>query len=171
MNEKLRFWGLDAGKLARSYRCGDLTPVWAPDEDSEALRDLVRARVAAKQDQLRARHWLNKFLLRPGQRPPAAARAWTHLHLIWVSQMRFTQIAQESTRLDYLHEVEHTRERAGRLERVIVETVKLASPTLQEVFTDRCVRSTTSSPARPCCHARLSSAMAGALIRFSHTSH
>ena len=43
----------DALKLARSHRSGDLTAVWVPDEDSEALRDLVRQREAAKQDQLR----------------------------------------------------------------------------------------------------------------------
>ena len=126
----------DAEKLARSYRSGDLTAVWVPDAGSEALRDLVRAREAAKQDQLRARHRLNKFLLRSGQRPPAGVRAWTHLHLIWVSQIRFTQAAQESTRLDYLHEVEHMRERVVRLEQAIVEAVKLASPALQEVIKD-----------------------------------
>src|SRR5271169_3283876 len=126
----------DAEKLARSYRSGDLTAVWVPDEGSEALRDLVRAREAAKQDQLRARHRLNKFLLRSGQRPPAGVRAWTHLHLIWISQIRFTQVAQESTRLDYLHEVEHMRERVARLEQAIVEAVKLASPALQEVIKD-----------------------------------
>jgi len=56
----------DAEKLARCYRSGDLTAVWVPDEGSEALRDLVRAREAAKQDQLRARHRLGKFLLRSG---------------------------------------------------------------------------------------------------------
>ena len=54
----------DAVKLARSYRAGDLTPVWVPDAAHEALRDLVRARWAAKRDQLRARHRLSKFLLR-----------------------------------------------------------------------------------------------------------
>ena len=61
----------DAEKLARTHRSGDLTAVWVPDEGSEALRDLVRAREAAKQDQLRARHRLSKFLLRTGQRPAA----------------------------------------------------------------------------------------------------
>ena len=29
----------DAEKLARSYRAGDLTPVWVPDADHEALPD------------------------------------------------------------------------------------------------------------------------------------
>src|SRR5580700_1145914 len=67
----------DALKLARSHRSGDLTAVWVPDEDSEALRDLVRQREAAKQDQLRARHRLTKFLLRTGQRPPLGLKAWT----------------------------------------------------------------------------------------------
>jgi transposase len=41
----------DAEKLARCHRAGDLTPVWVPDEAHEALRDLIRAREAAKADQ------------------------------------------------------------------------------------------------------------------------
>jgi len=126
----------DAEKLARCYRSGDLTAVWVPDEGSEALRDLVRAREAAKQDQMRARHRLSKFLLRSGQRPPAGVRSWTRPYLIWVAQLRFTQPAQESTRQDYLHEVEHMRARVTRLEQAIMEAVKLASPALQQVIND-----------------------------------
>lgn len=34
-----------------------------PTEDDEALRDLVRAREDAKEDELRAKHRLSKFLL------------------------------------------------------------------------------------------------------------
>jgi transposase len=45
-------------------------------------------------------------------------------------------MAQESTRLDYLHEVEHMRERILRLEQAIAEAVKLASPAIQAVITD-----------------------------------
>jgi hypothetical protein len=32
---------------------------------------------------------------------------WTLSYLIWVAQIRFTQMAQEATRLNCLHEVEH----------------------------------------------------------------
>jgi transposase len=124
----------DAERLARSYRSGDLTAVWVPDEGSEALRDLVRAREAAKQDQLRARHRLSKFLLRSGQRPAAGMKAWTLGYMEWVRQLRFKQVAQESTRLDYVHEVEHMAERVKRLEQAITEAVKLASPEMQEVI-------------------------------------
>jgi transposase len=41
----------DAERLARSFRAGELTAVWVPDAAHEALRDLVRAREAAKADQ------------------------------------------------------------------------------------------------------------------------
>src|SRR5260370_2805098 len=84
---------LDAEKLARSYRSGDLTAVWVPDEGSEALRDLGRAREAAKQDQLRARHRLGKVLLGLGHRPPAGGLALGHLQLIWGSPIRLLQLA------------------------------------------------------------------------------
>ena len=113
----------DALKLARSYRAGDLTPVWVPNAAHEALRDLVRAREAAKKDQLRARHRLGKFLWRQGWRPPTAIKAWTQRHLTWVKTVHFEHAAQEATLLDYLHEVEHVADRIGRLERAIADAV------------------------------------------------
>jgi len=104
----------DAAKLARSYRSGDLTPVWVPDAAHEALRDLVRARWAAKRDQLRARHRLSKFLLRHGRRAPDSISAWTERYLQWVkTQVSFVHHAQELTLSDYLHEVEHAAARVA----------------------------------------------------------
>jgi transposase len=117
----------DALKLARSYRAGDLTPVWVPDGAHEALRDLVRAREAAKKDQLRARHRLGKFLLRHGRRPPTAMTAWTQAHLAWVkSAVHFDHAAQEATLLDYIREVEHVADRITRLEGAITAAVETA---------------------------------------------
>ena len=124
----------DALKLARSHRSGDLTAVWVPDEDSEALRDLVRQREAGKQDQLRARHRLTKFLLRTGQRPPLGLKAWTERYMRWLAQVRYTQPAQEVTRLDCMNEVEHMSARVKRLEEAILEVVKLAPQPMQELI-------------------------------------
>ena len=125
----------DALKLARSYRAGDLTPVWVPDAAHEALRDLVRAREAAKKDQLRARHRLGKFLLRQGRRPPTAMKAWTQGHLAWVkSAVHFEHAAQEATLLDYLHEVDHVAGRIERLERAIDAAVKTAPVRIRAVI-------------------------------------
>src|SRR5664280_3915410 len=123
----------DALKLARSHRSDDLTAVWVPDEGSEALRDLVRAREGAKQDQLRARHRLTKFLLRTGRRPPLGLKTWTERYLAWLHQIHYTQPAQEATLLDCLNEVQHMGERVKRLEKSIVEVIQLAPASMQEV--------------------------------------
>jgi transposase len=125
----------DALKLARTYRAGELTPVWVPDAAHEALRDLVRAREAAKKDELRARHRLNKFLLRHGRRPPMGVKPWTIKYLEWVRrEVHFEQMAQEATLLDYLHEVEHAAARIVRLDGAIEEAVKLAPPKMRAVI-------------------------------------
>src|SRR5881227_263407 len=89
----------DAEKLARHYRSGNLTPVWVPDAAHEALRDLVRAREDAKQDQLRAKHRLSKFLLRHGVRPPETVKkAWTQKYMVWMkSHVRFDPPALQAT--------------------------------------------------------------------------
>lgn len=124
----------DALKLARNYRAGELTPVWVPDAAHEALRDLVRAREAAKKDQLRARHRLDKFLLRHGRRP-MGVKPWTMKYLEWVKrEVHFEQTAQEATLLDYLHEVEHMGARIVRLDGAIEEAVKLAPSQMRGVI-------------------------------------
>jgi transposase len=124
----------DATRLARSFRSGDLTPVWVPDPAHEALRDLVRAREAAKKDERRARHRLQKFLLRHGHRPPARTKAWTERHRRWMATLRFESPAQEATRLDYVTEVEHARDRIVRLERSLDEAVERAPVTVRAVI-------------------------------------
>ena len=125
----------DALKLARNYRAGELTPVWVPDAAHEALRDLVRAREAAKKDELRARHRLNKFLLRHGRRPPMGVKAWTMKYLEWMKrEVHFEQMAQEATLLDYLHEVEHAGARIMRLDGAIEEAVKCVPPKMRAVI-------------------------------------
>jgi len=124
----------DAERLAKSFRAGDLTPVWVPDAAHEALRDLVRAREAAKKDQLRARHRLGKFLLRQGRRPAERMTAWTQRHLDWIRrEVKFEQFAQRATLEDYLEEVDHLGQRIARLEKVIDEAIEGAPATMKAV--------------------------------------
>jgi transposase len=124
----------DAAKLARCHRAGELTAVWVPDADHEALRDLVRAREAAKKDQLKARHRLGKFLLRHGRRPDGI-RAWTKEYLEWIkSKVHFDQPALEATLADYLEEVDHVAARIVRLDKSIDEAVRQAPPGIRAVI-------------------------------------
>ncbi len=124
----------DAERLARGLRARDLTPVWVPDAAHEALRDLIRAREAAKQDQLRARHRLGKFLLRHGRRAPEKMRAWTDKHLDWIrKEVKFEQFAQQITVDEYLEEVLHQAQRIARLEAAIEEAIKKAPEAMREL--------------------------------------
>src|SRR5712692_2582570 len=124
----------DAEKLARCYRAGDLTAVWVPDAAHEALRDLVRAREAAKQDQLRARHRLGKFLLRQGRRPPEGVKPWTQRHRRWLDALHFELPAQQATLADYLSEVDHAAARVARLESALDEAVAAAPAPMRAVI-------------------------------------
>jgi transposase len=125
----------DARKLARALRSGDLTAVWVPDAACEALRDLVRARLAAKRDQLRARHRLGKFLLRHGRRRPDGMKAWTGKHLHWLkTSVRFEYPAQEATLLDYLNEVERAAERIERLEKALDTAIESVPERMRAVI-------------------------------------
>jgi transposase len=124
----------DAEKLARCHRAGELTAVWVPDADHEALRDLVRAREAAKKDQLKARHRLGKFLLRHGRRPEGL-KAWTKKYLEWIkTNVHFEQPALEATLADYVEEVDHVAARILKLEKAIDEAVRQAPPEIRAVI-------------------------------------
>jgi len=125
----------DAERLARSFRGGELTPVWVPDAAHEALRDLVRAREAAKADQLRARHRLSKFLLRHGRRPSQNIRAWTQRYVDWIRrEVKFELFAQQATLEDYLAEVDHMGQRIERLEKAIDEAIEGAPAAMKAVI-------------------------------------
>ena len=126
----------DALNLARCYRAGDLTPVWVPDAAHEALRDLVRAREAAKGDLLRARHRLSKFLLRHGRRRPESIKSpWTNAHLEWIkTKVHFEQPAQEIALTDYVHQVEHLVARIERLDRAVLQAAHTAPPQMRAVI-------------------------------------
>lgn len=123
----------DAEKLARLYRSGELTAVWVPDAEHEALRDLVRAREAAIKDQLRARHRLGKFLLRHGLRPIEPMKAWSQKYEQWLGTLKFTYASLEATFLDYRHEVTHAGERIERLEKALDEAIARMPQSMQAV--------------------------------------
>jgi transposase len=123
----------DAEGLARSYQAGDLTPVWVPDAKHEALRDLVRAREAAKEDQLRAKHRLGKYLLRYGQRPADDSKAWTAAWWQWVRALQLPHAEQNTTLVELMLEVDHQGQRIERFDAAIDRAVDAAPEQLRAV--------------------------------------
>ena len=121
----------DAAKLARCYRAGDLTAVWVPDAATEALRDLVRAREVTKQDQLRARHRVSKFLLRHGYQRPDGMRAWTRTHTQWLARQRFDVPTLQVVFDEYCATLALLADRVARLERAIAAALPTLAPAQQ----------------------------------------
>lgn len=112
----------DAMKLARYLRSGDLTEVHVPDEQTEAMRDLERAREDARRAVTAARQVLSKFLLRHGCR--YSGTTWTHKHLDWVRSLHFEFDAQQRVIVSYLRAVEQAQQRVAELTQDISELVE-----------------------------------------------
>ncbi len=110
----------DAAKLAHFLRSGDLTTVHVPDEATEAVRDLERAREDAKRAEQVARHQLAKFLLRHGRRYEGKLN-WNTAHLAWIGKQQFAQPSQQQVLTDYLVAVEQATERVRRLTAALTE--------------------------------------------------
>lgn len=70
----------DAVSLARLTRAGELTAVWVPDERHEAMRDLSRARGAAKKDLQGKRQQISSLMLRLGRFYPGKT-TWGPAHM------------------------------------------------------------------------------------------
>lgn len=106
----------DAQRLAELLRAAELKPVWVPGKEDEALRDLVRAREDAKEDLLRAKHRLGKFLLRRGVREPVGVRAWSTKYRAWLKGLEFDSSALQTTFDEYRLSIEEIESRIERLE-------------------------------------------------------
>ncbi len=85
----------DAASLAVLYRGGLLTAVWVPDAAHEAMRDLIRIRLAAVRAVRTARQQLSAFLLRHERIFPNGRKAWTKAHRGWLADQSFAQPAQQ----------------------------------------------------------------------------
>jgi transposase len=105
----------DAVTLARLLRSGDLTSIYVPTVDDEAIRDLSRAREDAVQDLKRSKVRLKAFLLRQDIRYEGRAN-WNAAHLRWLARVVCPTPAQQIVFQEYVHAVTAQRARLDRLE-------------------------------------------------------
>lgn len=112
----------DAQKLAQYLRSGDLTPIHVLDPDTEAIRDLERARDDANRAERAARHQLSKFLLRHG-RWFEGRSTWGPAHQAWLAKQQFDKHAHQDVMNDYRETVELATARVDRLTKRLAERV------------------------------------------------
>jgi len=111
----------DAVMLARLHRAGELTYVYVPRADDEAMRDLTRAREDAVKAQRVARQQLGGMLLRLGFK--YSRSNWTIQHFRWLADQKMPTPAQQVVFQEYLHAIRETTDRVGRLTKQIESLV------------------------------------------------
>jgi transposase len=111
----------DALKLARLHAAGQLRAVVVPAPETEALRDLVRAREDLRGDLMSARHRISKLLLRRGLIWPGPGAAWATNHVRWLGKVRFDDELVEVVFGEYLAHHDVLLARRDRLDRLLLE--------------------------------------------------
>jgi transposase len=110
----------DAVNLARLHRSGELTAVYVPTAEDEAMRDLTRGREDAVKALRVARQVQLAFLLRHGYRYSGRSY-WSTAHKKWIADIKMPHRAQQITLQEYVHAVQEQGERVQRLTRQIQE--------------------------------------------------
>lgn len=105
----------DAVTLARLSRAGELTAVWVPDKEQEAVRDLTRAREDMKAMERHARQQLGAFLLRHGK-SYSGKSTWTQAHFRWMEELSFEHPSRQIVFQEYVDMVKHAQARLQAIE-------------------------------------------------------
>lgn len=104
----------DCLSLARLHRAGELTAVYVPSEEDEALRDLVRAREDATRALRTAKQQLGAFLLRYDSVYSGKTK-WTKAHFNWLADIAMPHPAQQIVFQEYIDTVADCSNRVQRL--------------------------------------------------------
>ena len=120
--ERIKTDRRDAVALARCHRSGDLVPVWVPDQQQEAIRDLVRCREDMKRAERRAKQRLNAFLLRHGR--VFGRTKWTQIHFTWLDTLDFSDRQHQVVLHAYIDAVRDAVERVAEMEREMARALE-----------------------------------------------
>lgn len=116
--ERIKTNRRDARKLAQMHRAGMLTLIHVPDRRHESVRDLLRARDAARRNLLAARHRLSKFLLRHGYRFREGT-AWRSKHWQWIRSIMMPEPYEQIVVGEYIASLEQRQTEIRRLDEII----------------------------------------------------
>ncbi len=110
----------DAAQLARLLRSGDLSPVYVPRIEDEAIRDLSRARESALFVLKGAKLRLKSFLLRLGLHYTGRAN-WNDAHLRYLARVVCPTPAQQVVFQESLRAVSEQVDRVQRLDKELAD--------------------------------------------------
>ena len=104
----------DAQMLARLHRAGELTSIYVPALEDEAMRDLTRAREDARAVERKAKQRILAFLPRHGYRY-GGKTLWSRAHSRWIAILKMPHSAQQVVLQEPLDALSEFTERVNRL--------------------------------------------------------
>ena len=100
----------DAVSLARLLRAGELTGIYVPDLEDEAIRDLTRARGDARIAERKAKQRLSCFLLRYDF-IYGGKTTWIKSHFDWLATLKMKHYVQQIAFQEYIDAVHECSQR------------------------------------------------------------
>jgi transposase len=113
----------DAAKLAKLFKAEELTPIYVPEAEDEAIRDLSRARETAMKDLKDAKFQLKGFLLRNNIQATVNDN-WSKKHLRWLTDLILPHHSQQIVLQEMIITISERIQRLQRLDNELLHQVK-----------------------------------------------
>lgn len=113
----------DAAKLAKLFKAEELTPIYVPESEDEAIRDLSRARETAMKDLKDAKFQLKGFLLRNNVQATVNDN-WSKKHLRWLTDLILPHHSQQIVLQEMIITISERMQRLQRLDNELLHQVK-----------------------------------------------
>ncbi|MFA0455483.1 IS110-like element ISVisp2 family transposase [Vibrio sp. 10N.222.51.F3] len=113
----------DAAKLAKLLKAEELTPIYVPEVEDEAIRDLSRARETAMKDLKDAKFQLKGFLLRNNIQATVNDN-WSKKHLRWLTDLILPHHSQQIVLQEMIITINERMQRLQRLDNELLHQVK-----------------------------------------------
>ncbi len=122
-NDRVKTDKRDAAMLARALKNADITPIYVPEPDDEAIRDLARARDTAMNDLKKAKQRIKMFLLRNHIRYGGSER-WGPKHRRWLTELILPHPAQQIVMQECISTLNERYARLNRLDNELKHQVQ-----------------------------------------------
>jgi len=121
--EKIKTDKRDALKLAKLLKSEDLTPIYVPESEDEAIRDLSRARETAMKDLKDAKYQLKALFLRNNITSKVNDN-WSAQHLRWLTELVLPHPSQQIVLQEMIQTITERIAREKRLANELFHQVK-----------------------------------------------
>ena len=113
----------DAAKLAKLFKAEELTTIYVPEAEDEAIRDLSRARETAMKDLKDAKYQLKGLFLRNNIKC-AVKDNWSNQHLRWLTELVLPHPSQQIVLQEMIQTITERTKRVARLVNELEQQVK-----------------------------------------------